>query len=310
MRAFTVPEFNQQGAVAEVRRPDPGEGQILVRVSAAGVNPMDTILVRGWAVNFGEHRKPLVPGFDYAGVVEAVGPGVTGIGVGDRVFGAVGKRVFGEGSWAEYVTASAALAHPIPEALTFEQAAAIPLAGGTALAMLDAADVRAGQTVLVVGAAGGVGSYAVQLAKRAGATVFAATREASRDHVRGLGADEVLDADADVAAQVRALAPVGVDVLIDTYHDADGLAGLARTLKGGGWIVSATARGAEDVLAEQPVRVAIVNAALDRVGELAQLVASGQVRLPIETVSLQDAGRALAEIGSARVRGKQVVTID
>ena len=117
MRAFAVPEFNGTGSVTEVPIPQPGEGQILVRVRAAGVNPMDPIAVSGAMKEMLPHRLPLVPGFDYAGDIESVGPGVETLRVGDEVFGPVGKMVFGEESWAEYVTASAALANPTRDGL-------------------------------------------------------------------------------------------------------------------------------------------------------------------------------------------------
>ena len=309
MRAFTVPEFNAAGTITERPRPEPGPGEILVRVKAAGVNPMDTVVVGGWMAGMMEHRLPLVPGFDYAGTVEAIGGGVTNVAVGDDVFGGVGKMVFGEGSWAEYVTANAALAQRIPAGLSPAQAAAIPLAGGTALALVDAVDAGPDRTILVVGASGGAGSFAVQLAARAGAAVIAGTRPDKAEYVRSLGVSEVLDSAGDVVAQVRALRPDGVHALIDTYHDAGGLRALAAIVKPGGWIATPRAQGAETALADLPVRVAVVSAALARVGELADLVARGEVRVAVERVPLEDAGRALAAIGSAGVRGKQVITI-
>ena len=310
MRAFTVPEFNAQGSITEQPRPEPGPGQILVRVHAAGVNPMDPVVVAGWMAGMVEHRTPMVPGFDYAGIVEALGEGVTDLAAGDRVFGGVGKMVFGEGSWAEYVTASAAVAQRIPDGVSFEQAAAIPLSGGTAIALLDAADISTDDTVLIVGAAGGVGSYAVQLAAMVGTHVIAATRAASMDYVRGLGAHEVLDSDGDLIASVRELAPDGVDALIDTYHDAASLAALAPVVKRNGWIVSPRAQGIDEALTGLPVQGALVSAALGRVGEIADYVARGEVQVPIEAIPLEDGNRALAAIASAGVRGKQVVTID
>jgi NADPH:quinone reductase-like Zn-dependent oxidoreductase len=310
MRAFTVPEFNAQGSITERPQPEPGPGQILVRVRAAGVNPMDQVVVGGWMAGMVEHRTPIVPGFDYAGEIEALGEGVTGLAVGDRVFGGVGKMVFGEGSWAEYVTAGAAIAHRMPDGISFEQAAAIPLAGGTAIALLDAADVSTGDTVLVVGAAGGVGSYVVQLAAMVGTHVIAATRAASMDYVRGLGAHEVVDSEGDLIGALRDLAPDGVDALIDTYHDAPSLAALAPIVRRNGWIVSPRAQGIDEALTGLPIQGALVSAALGRVGEIAAFVARGQVQVPIESVPLEDADRALAAIGSGAVRGKQVLTVD
>ena len=309
MRAFTVPDFNAEGSVTERPKPAPGQGEILVRVKAAGVNPMDPVVVGGWMAAMMEHRKPLVPGFEYAGTVEAVGDGVEGIAVGDEVFGGVGRMVFGEGSWAEYVTANAALAHRRPDGLSPEAAAAIPIAGGTAIALLDAADVGTDQVVLIVGAAGGVGSYALQLAALVGARVIAATRPANADYVRTLGATDVVDSTGDIVAQVRALAPEGVDALIDTYHDAATLATLAPIVRRNGWIVSPRAQGLGEALTGLPVQGAHVSAALGRAGEIADLVARGEILIPVRTLPLEEGGKALAAIGSAGVHGKLVLTV-
>src|SRR5207247_1250733 len=152
MRAFIVPQFGATGAIGERAKPEPGEGQLLVRVRAAGVNAMDPIIRAGFAKDFMEHRLPLTLGLDYAGTVEAVGRGVEGFAPGDEVFGAVGKPFFGEGTFAEYVTATAALAARRPTNLPAERAAALPTAGGTALAAVDALAAQPGDTAAVIDA--------------------------------------------------------------------------------------------------------------------------------------------------------------
>jgi NADPH:quinone reductase-like Zn-dependent oxidoreductase len=257
-----------------------------------------------------EHRLPLIPGFDYAGVIEAVGPGVDADRVGEEVFGGVGTPVFGEGSWAEYVVANAALAHLRPAGLTAEQAAALPVAGGEAIALLDAIDAKAGDTLLVVGAAGGVGTFVVQLAARAGITVIVATRGQNADYLRDLGAAEVFDSGDSLAAEVRSRYPEGVTAVIDTFHDAEGLRSVAPLVRAGGWIVSPKAQGGETVLADLPVNFALVSAAMTRVGELAEMAVRGTLKVPVEVVPLDDADRALQAIGSAGVQGKLVIGMD
>lgn len=309
MRAFAVPDFNATGTVVERPKPEPGEGQILVRVSAAGVNPIDAGIVAGGMRQYMEHRLPLVPGFDYAGTVEAVGPDVDAGRVGEEVFGAVGAPVFGEGSWAEYVLANAALAFPRPEGLAADAAAAIPVAGGEALALLDAVDAKAGDTLLIIGAAGGVGSFLVQLAARLGATVLAASRSQNADYLRGLGAAEVFETGDDLVEQVRSRYPDGVTAIIDTFHDAAGLHTVAPVLRPGGWIVSPKAQGGETVLADLPVSFALVSAALNRVGELAEMAARGEIRVPLEVVPLEEGDRALQAMASAGIRGKLVIGV-
>jgi NADPH:quinone reductase-like Zn-dependent oxidoreductase len=309
MRAFAVPEFNGTGSVTEIPIPEPGEGQILVRVRAAGVNPMDPFAVSGAMREMVPHRLPVVPGFDYAGEIVAIGPGVETLSVGDDVFGPVGKMVFGEGSWAEFVTVAAALANPTPDGLDAILAAALPTAGGAAMALVDAVDAKEGDTILIVGAAGGAGSFAIQLAARAGARVVAVTRGANADYVRSLGAADVIDTDGDVVAQVRQRYPDGVDAIIDNYHDVDGLRTLAPLVRRGGWIVSPKARGAEDAFADEPISVAVVSANFGRLGELGELAARGEIKVSTEKVPLEDAGRALQAIAAARVRGKLVITV-
>lgn len=310
MRAFAIPDFNASGAVVERPKPTAGEGQILVRVRAAGVNPVDSVLVMGGMRQMVEHRLPLVPGFEYAGTVEEVGIGVDTVHVGDEVFGAVGAPVMGEGSWAEYVVANAMLARPRPAGLTATDVAALPVAGGEALALVDSVDVKAGDTLLIIGAGGGVGSFLVQLAARTGATILAATRAQNADYVRGLGATDVFEPGPDLAAHVLARYSNGVTAVIDTFHDAAGLRDVAPMVRSGGWLVSPKAYGGAEALADFPVTFGMVAAALGRVGELAELVAGGDVTVQADVLSLEDGNRALQAIGSAGVRGKLVISLE
>jgi NADPH2:quinone reductase len=311
MRAYIVPEFGAPGTIAERPIPDPGEGQLLVRVKAAAVNAMDPMITAGMLKDWMEHRLPLTPGSDYAGTVAGLGPGVSDFAVGDEVFGDVGKPYAGEGSFGEYVTASAALAFRRPPELPVEVAAALPRAGGTALAEVDAARVVGGDTVLIVGAAGGVGGFATQLAARRGARVIALTGADKADEVRDLGAAEVVDYDApDVADRVRRVAPDGVAALIDNYHDAAGLVALAGLVRSGGMVISPVAMGGDQALAGLPVTFQLVQAAVDRAGELAEMVVRGELTARVGTVPLSQAGEALERQSSRQVHGKIVVLVD
>lgn len=180
--------------LAEVDRPSVGDGEVLVRVVASSANPWDWHFVRGEPVLFraagiGGIRKPkfLIPGGDVAGTVEQVGSRVTGFGAGEEVYG------FGHGAFAEYVSVPHGSLARKPVNLTFEQAAAVPLGGVTALQGLRVGNLQAGQHVLIIGGSGGVGTFAVQLAKHLGAQVTGVCSTANVDVVRGLGADQVLD---------------------------------------------------------------------------------------------------------------------
>src|SRR4051812_16631176 len=179
--------------IEEAEMPVPGEGEVLIRVRAASVNPMDVHLIRGKpavARLFMGLRRPKMerPGADVAGEVEAIGPNVTGFRPGDAVFGAC------RGAFAEYACAAEGRLAAKPASLSFEQAAALPVAGLTALQGLrDKGALRAGQAMLIVGAGGGVGSFAVQIAKAAGARVSAVCSARHLDFVGALGADRAID---------------------------------------------------------------------------------------------------------------------
>jgi len=311
MRAFIVPEFGATGAIGERAKPEPDEGQLLVRVRAAGVNAMDPIIRAGFAKDFMEHRLPLTLGLDYAGTIEAVGAGVEGFAPGDEVFGAVGKPYFGEGTFAEYVTATAALAARRPSSLSAERAAALPTAGATALAAVDALAAQPGDTVAVVGAAGGVGGYATQLAALRGLRVIAVTRAEHADYVRSLGAADVVDySTGDLTGQLLAKAPGGLAGIIDVFHDAQGLLALVPAVRPGGRIASPAAQGIEQAFAGQPVTAHPVRAALDRVAELGELAATGKLTVEVEVLPLEQAAEAVHRQSTRGNRGKLVLKID
>lgn len=176
--------------VAEIEKPEPGQNQVLVRVRAAGVNGIDWKVREGHVRNAFPLPLPIVLGAEMAGVVEAVGPGASRFRVGDRVMGAVG----GLGAYAEFVSVSEASLSLTPENLDDVHAAAVPVAAVAAWKSLHhAGPIHPGQRILIHGAAGGLGAYAVQYAKRAAAEVFATAGTADLDYVRSLGADHVID---------------------------------------------------------------------------------------------------------------------
>ncbi len=194
MRAMVLPRFGGPDLfeLREIDRPSAGPGEILVRVIASGTNPVDAKLrANGTWANL---EPPVILGYDVAGVVEEVGPGAADLRAGDEVW--YTPEIFGnpQGSYAEYNVVPAALAARKPKALSFTEAAAVPLAGGTAWeAVVRRLQVRPGETVLIHGGAGGVGSFAVQFAKAAGARVLATASAKNLDVLRELGADTAID---------------------------------------------------------------------------------------------------------------------
>ena len=158
MRAFALEELGTPGSVAEVPVLEPAEGQVRIRVAAAGLNPFDNAVIQGYLKDQMEHRFPLIPGADASGTVEALGDGVTDWSVEDEVFGSVGKRFLGEGTLAEFATMSIGTIARRPASFDHADAAAIPVAGATALTMVETASVSDGDVVVAIGATGGVGS--------------------------------------------------------------------------------------------------------------------------------------------------------
>ncbi len=308
MRAIGQDEFGGPEVlkVIEVERPEPGPAEVLVRVHAAGVNPTDS-----WHRATGGLAGTVIRlGWDVSGVVEAVGFGVTTLAPGDAVFG-MPRHPLPAGTYAEYVTSPARHLVRKPAGLTHVQAAALPLAALTAWqALVDVADVRPGQRVLIHAAAGGVGHLAVQIAKARGAHVIGTARSAKHDFLRGLGADELVDyTQADFET---ALEPV--DVVIDTIGGEYGPRSL-RTLRAGGTLV-ALASPAEAYLADQArplgLRAAFMVVEPDQAGmrEIAALAETGLLRPEIDTVlPLERAAKAHELADSRRTTGKIVLTV-
>ncbi|MEZ0167201.1 zinc-dependent alcohol dehydrogenase family protein [Microvirga sp. TS319] len=218
MRAMVITRFGGPDVfeLRDIERPEPGPGQVLVRVIASGTNPVDAKIRQ--AGSWAQIPFPAVLGYDVSGVIEEVGPGVTEFKAGDEVF--YTPEIFGNplGSYAEYTVASAGIVARKPANLSHVEAAGIPLAGGTAWeAVIRRLNVRPGETVLIHGGAGGVGSFAVQFAKAAGARVIATASKANHPALRELGADVAIDYRApDAVERIMKEAGGSVDAAFDT----------------------------------------------------------------------------------------------
>ena len=248
MRAFALEELGGPGSVVEVPVPETAEGQVRIRVAAAGLNPFDNAVIQGYLKDQMEHRFPLIPGMDASGTVEALGDGVTEWAIGDEVFGSVGKGHFGAGTFAEFATMSSGTIAGKPASVDHADAAGIPVAGVTALMMVEAASVADGDVLVAIGATGGVGGYLVQLAATRGARVLAISSTENGDYARTLGAAETVDyAAGDVVEAVRSFAPGGVDVIAE-MHGGDDTARLAELIRSGGRVVSAVGGADEETL--------------------------------------------------------------
>ena len=303
MEAIVYEEFGGADVLRHetgVAVPEPGPGEVRVAVAAVGVNPVDHKRRRGWVEQFYPTTFPAVPGLEFAGTVDALGEGVTGVAVGDEVLGWTKT-----GAYAQYALAD--LFVPKPAGLSWEQAASLPVAGETAQRVLDLLGVREGETLLLHGAAGAVGSMAVQLAVAQGATVIGTASERNHAHLRSLGAVPVTYGEG-LADRVRAAAPQGVDAVFDAAgHDT---LPVSIELLGGEKerIVTIAAVDAE----EHGIVFSGLSAAPDvvRAGLTAQagLVVAGRLRVSVaESFPLKEAARAQELSESGHVRGKLVL---
>ena len=281
----------------EADRPEPGDGEVLIRVRAASVNPIDWKYRRG----FVDKQLPAVLGNDVSGTVEV--SRAEGFGAGDEVFGLAGS-----GGYAEFTTASAARIAKKPPELSHEQAAAIPVAGLTAWqALFDRAALERGQTALIAGAAGGVGHFAVQFAKLAGARAIGTGSSRNREFVLGLGADEYVD----YTQQQVAEAVSGVDLAFDTVG-GETTQSLLPTVREGGILVTIAAAPPEEAARERGVRaeLLVMSPSSDQLARIAQLVAAGDVRVEIaEVVPLAQVRRAHELSESGHTRGKIILAV-
>jgi NADPH:quinone reductase-like Zn-dependent oxidoreductase len=313
MKAWHVTAAGEQPQLGEVPVPEVTEGTVLIRVRAAGLNPLDNVLAAGMMAQMLPHEYPLVLGRDAAGVVEAVGPGVEQFKPGDQVFGHVllapPVRL---GTLAEYALLPAAATVLKPPALDFSAAAALPLAASAAVAAIDAVDPQPGQTVLVNGASGGVGSYAVQLLAARKATVIATGTSADLDRLRRLGADTVIDYTREpVADAVRRAYPDGVDALVNLAGNADEEVPLSA-VRAGGKAATTTMAPTEGALAAAGLTGTSVMAAPVRetTAPLAEKAAAGELVIDVTSVlPFDQAGSGLAALAAGGSRGKTVVLV-
>jgi NADPH:quinone reductase-like Zn-dependent oxidoreductase len=310
MRAFVLDELDAPPALrTDVPTPTPGAGDVLVRVRASSINPVDLAIIAGRLTAIADHEFPVVIGRDFAGVVEQTGADVAAFATGDRVYGFLpaANPTVHAGSWAETILLPGAqFATRIPDGVTLEIAGAAPLAAITAIAAVDSLELSPGQTVVVIGATGGVGSVALQLAARAGARVIAPARATDETYLRELGVSQVIDRDRDLAEQ---LPDAEIDALLDlvsyTPEDFDKH---AAALKPGGRAAS-TAQAA----GEGPGRTNVnAGAAIaENLERLSTLLSNGAIKIPIQrSHSIDDAPAALQEFAASHKHGKHAITID
>lgn len=306
MKAVVLHEYGGSELLKyeDAPRPEPKENEVLVRVIACGVNPADPLVISGQlAKEFGTHL-PLIPGYDVAGIIEKIGAKVTRLKVGDAVYG---YALFG-GGWAEYAVLAENEAALKPRLLSFADAAAVPLAALTAWqALLDVAKLTAGQTVLIHGGSGGVGSFAIQIAKARGARVIATASTANQELLKQLGADVAIDYTntkfEDVAKDV--------DVVLDSVG-RDTLARSYAIVKKGGIITSLVSRPDQAELDKHGIRGASIWGKPDaaELTEITKLIEEKKIKPTVSQVMpLSDAVKASQQAATHHTRGKIVLKI-
>lgn len=315
MKAVAVPQFKAIPQVMELSKPQVKPGTILVRVAAAGINPFDWKLIDGILDGKMPHHFPMVLGVDGAGTVEAVGEGVTHFKTGDNIYGQFIHSPIGEGSYAEYVVVpeKAAIARA-PKTISLVEAAAIPTAGMTALQLLERLGLKHEQTLLLVGATGGVGSFVVQLASMQGIYVIATVSdEEGAARMKKLGAKETINyKKISVEKEIRAKYPSGVEGLIDLVSPAPVFKAMSLLVKTGGAALTTAFVADKEALKARNItggdfETQGTPASLDT---LADAVDSGALKVPVgEVISMEEVPEAIEASRRLKGRGKTVIKI-
>jgi NADPH2:quinone reductase len=307
MKSVTWNELDAQPALREdLPTPSPGAGEVLVRVQASSINPVDNAIASGMLKDMVPHEFPVTLGRDFAGVVEQTGDGVSTVTAGDAVFGFVPAMApaVHAGSWAELIVVAESGLTRTPDGVDLATAGAAPLAAVTAMMCVDAVELSQGDTVLIAGATGGVGSLAVQLAATAGATVIAPARPEDEEYLRGLGVTDVVPRDGDVAAAVRERHPDGVDAIVDLVTYAPGSYDAA--LKDGGRVSSPT-----NAAGEGPGRTNVMSAPSNEIlSRLARHLADETLNVRIQdTYDLAQAPGGMQALAATHTQGKLALRV-
>lgn len=308
MKAIVVHEYGGPEVLKyeDASRPEPKDDELLVRVIAAGVNPVDRVARSEKGAQFFHIKMPAIPGYDIAGVVEKTGAKITKFKTGDPVYAYIALDK--AGGYADYAVATEREAALKPKSLTFVEAAAVPLVAETAWqALIDTAKLAAGQTVLIHGGSGGVGSFAIQIAKARGAKVIATASTVNQDLLKQLGADVAVDYTKqkfeDVARDVDVvLDSVGKDTLTRSYG----------VVKKGGFIVSIAGRPDPAELEKRGIHGASISVEpnADELAEIGKLIDQKKINVIVsQTFPLSEAAKAQEQVATGHTRGKIVLKV-
>ena len=315
MKAVVTKKF---GPINEIHlidhpTPQPAPNEVQIHIAYAAVNPVDWKICEGWLKEMLPHEFPLIPGWDAAGTISAIGKNVTNLNDGDEVYAYCRKPTVQWGTYAEYVCVNANHAALKPKSLTFAQAAAIPLVGLTAWqALFEAGKLQKGESILIHGGAGGVGSLAIEFAKNAGATVYTTASAKNHPYVKDLGADYAIDyTKENFVDKIHSLEPDGVDIVFDCV----GYETLTRSfnvVKKGGRLISIVQKVDPEKCAEHQIHGEFVFVRPDgeQLKQIGKLIDSGKINPPnVEEMPLSLFRNAFEKSKGGHTQGKMVLRV-
>jgi len=308
MKAAILEAFEQPLKISEQPKPEPEEGEVVVRIKSAGINPVDAKLSRGYLSDMIPHEFPVTLGWDMAGVVEERGFSARRFRVGEEVYSYTRRPKLQHGAFAEYICLPESYLSKKPINISFEEAAAIPLACLTAYqSLFDAGQLKTGETIGILGASGGVGTFAVQLAKSEGAEVIAVASKANHNYLKELGADHCIDyKDQDVVQAVKAIANEGVDFVFDAVGGEVTGEGV-KALHQKGRLVSIANRG-DNIPDDVQFSFVFVEPNSRQLDHIREMVEAETLRVHLQQkYSLDDINQALEQISTGHTTGKLVV---
>jgi NADPH:quinone reductase-like Zn-dependent oxidoreductase len=306
-RALAVVAKGESAALLDVPTPTPAPGQVGIRVSAASLNGIDAYVAAGYLWEAMPTEFPVVLGRDFAGVVDALGEGVTSVAPGDRVAGVITAPSLGPGAISTYIVVDATTVVSVPVAVSDEIAAAVGLAGVAAKDLVDALELGPGDVVLVSGATGGVGALAVQLAAATGATVLATASAAGSDFVRDLGASAAVDYTEDLGSALKQVSDRDVTAVVHAAGDVTPLAGL---LPPGGRLASVLGATSDQLGRDDLTVTAVVaSAPPEKLAGLLESVAKGELVVALDQTFALDDGVAALGAFDGHKHGKVVITL-
>jgi alcohol dehydrogenase len=310
MKAAQISSYGGPDALKinnDAAKPEPGEGQVLVEVHAAAVNPFDIAVSKGGARQMAELDFPATLGGDVAGVVAALGEGAEGFEIGQAVYGQA-NALSGQGSFAEFTPVKAGQLAAKPAKSDFNSAAALPLVSASAYqALVDHIGLQAGQKILIHGGAGGIGSIAIQLAKHIGAYVATTVGATEAEFVKNLGADEIIDYQHKDFAELLK----DYDAVFDTVGGETNSKSYT-VLKPGGALVSMVAQPDDELVKKYDVRYTsqFTHVTTERLAKIAELVDDGTLKINVDkTFSLDQAAEAMNYQAASHPRGKVVIQV-